>query len=226
MHLSFELNGGQFDMRSRAHVTGHDIVIRWSLDYPYHLAGVWKLMILFRKKVFGELKKTFDTNGTLLLQQFVSDDRAGEVTSINTDTLVEEEISHNQPDTDDSEFHDDDDINFVDAEGLQFDPDLAEFGTGDLRQSKTYSLRAMVVVHQLFDQHGKALGQRLAGHKNEAFGSVEEMKEGRLVSTDIEPDDEMPFPAIPLPFPYVWEAQFAQPEELSDDEKVLVKKFL
>lgn len=182
-------------------------------------------MILIRKKIFGELKKTFDGNGTLLLQQFTPGDRASEMTSINTDTLVEEEISQNQPDTDDSEFHDDD-INVVDAEGLQFDPDLAEFGTGDLRQSKTYSLRAMVVVHQLFDQHGKALGQRLAGHKNEAFGSVEESKEGRLVRTDIEPDEEMPFPAIPLPFPYVWDAQFAQPEDLSDDEKALVQKFL
>ena len=183
-------------------------------------------MILIRKKIFGELKKTFDGNGTLLLQQFTPGDRADEVTSINTDTLEEEEISQNQPDTDDSEFHDDDDIDLVDAEGLQFDPDLVEFGTGDLRQPKSYSLRAMVIVHQLFDQHGKALGQRLAGHTNEAFGSVEEKKEARLVSTNIEPDDEMPFPAIPLPFPYIWDAQFAQPEDLSDDEKALVKKFL
>lgn len=182
-------------------------------------------MILYRKKVFGELKKTFDTNGTLLLQQFIPDDRSHEIVSINTDTLEEAVIP-----TDSLTIHEDEfigeELGKIDAEGLQFDPDLAEFGTGDLRQSKTYSLRAMVVVHQLFDQHGKALGQRLAGHKNEAFGSVEEMKEGRLVSTDIEPDDEMPFPAIPLPFPYVWDAQFAQPEELSDDEKVLVKKFL
>lgn len=183
-------------------------------------------MILYRKQVFGELKKTFDTNGTLLLQQFIPDDRSHEICSINTDTLEEEEISQNQPDTDDSEFHDDDDIDLVDAEGLQFDTDLTEFGTGDLSKSKTYSVRAMVVVHQLFDQHGKALGQRLAGHTNEAFGSVEEKKEARLVSTDIEPDDEMPFPAIPLPFPYVWDAQFVQPEDLSDDEKALVQRFL
>lgn len=183
-------------------------------------------MILFRKKVFGELKKTFDTKGSLLLQQFVPDDRSHEIVSINTDTLVEEETVHRNTALNvDSEI-DHDDIALSDAVEMQFDPDLAEFGTGDHRQSKTYSLRAKVVVHQLFDQHGKALGQRLAGHTNEAFGSVEERKEARLVSTDIEPDDEMPFPAIPLPFPYVWDAQFAQPEDLSDDEKALVKKFL
>lgn len=182
-------------------------------------------MILFRKKVFGELKKTFDASGTLLLQQFTPDDRADEMISINTDTLEEEVIHRDTPITEDLEI-DDDDIVLSDAAEFQFDTDLAEFGTGDLRQSKTYSLRAMVFVHQLFDQHGKVLGQRLAGHTNEAFGTVEEMKEGRLVSTDIEADDEMPFPAIPLPFPYVWDAQFAQPEDLSDDEKALVQKFL
>lgn len=183
-------------------------------------------MILIRKKIFGELKKTFDGNGALLLQQFTPGDRADEVTSINTDTLEEEEISQSQPDTDDSEFHDDDDIDLVDAEGLQFDTDLTEFGTGDLSKSKTYSVRALVVVHQLFDQTGKPLGQRLAGHLNEAFGSVEELKEGRRLPKNIEPDDTMPFPSIPLPFAYVWDAQFVQPEDLSDDEKALVQKFL
>lgn len=182
-------------------------------------------MILFRKKVFGELKKTFDMNGTLLLQQFIPDDRSHEIVSINTDTLEEEAVHRNTAFNVDSEI-DHDDIALSDAVEMQFDTDLAEFGTGDLRQSKTYSLRAMVVVHQLFNQHGKALGQRLAGHKNEAFGSVEERKEGRLVSTDIEPDDEMSFPAIPLPFPYIWDAQFVQPEDLSDEEKALVQRFL
>jgi len=225
MDLSFELNGGQFDVRNRAHVTGHEIVIRWSLDYPSHLAGVWTLMILIRKKVFGELKKTFDGNGTLLFQQFTPGDRADEMNSINTDTFEEEEMFRDDPSTDDSELHDDD-INLVDAEGLQFDTDLAEFGTGDLSKPRTYSVGAMVIVHQLFDKNGKALGQRLAGHLNEAFGSLEELREGRRVPTNIEPDDTMPFPSIPLPFPYVWDAQFAQPEDLSDDEKALVQKFL
>lgn len=182
-------------------------------------------MILIRKKVFGELTKTFDANGTLLLQQFTPADRADEWTSINTDTL-EEEMIH--PDSLTTEVGDiiSEELGESDAEGLQFDPDLAEFGTGDLSKPKTYSVRAMVVVHQLFDMNGKALGQRLAGHLSEAFGSVEELKEGRRVPTEIEPDDTMPFPSIPLPFPYVWDAQFAQPEDLSDDEKALVQKFL
>ena len=182
-------------------------------------------MILIRKKIFGELKKTFDTNGTLLLQQFIPHDRASELFSINADTL-EEEVIH--PDS--LTIHEFDivgeGLGKIDAEGLQFDTDLAEFGTGDLSQPKTYSVRALVVVHQLFDQNGKALGQRLVGHLNEAFGSVEERDGGQMVPTDIEPDANMPFPAIPLPFSYVWDAQFAQPEDLSDDEKALVQKFL
>ena len=185
-------------------------------------------MIIYRKRVFGELRKTFDESGTLLLQQFTPNGRAHEVVSINTETLDEEEINLDSPCTDNQPIDEDDIVVVSDADGvgLQFDPDLAEFGTGDQTTLKTYTVSAMVVVHQLFAPTGEPLGQRLFGHFDEASGLVEEWNGKKMVPTVIEQDDELPFPAIRLPFPYVWDAEFSQPENLSDDEMLLVRQFL
>jgi len=169
-------------------------------------------MIVYRRTIVCGLYQTFDETGTLL-SQFLQQGQ-DQFLTIDTETEDENEIDSAEVPL-----------------KLELDPELAESGIGEKDKLKTYTISFSIVVQQLFDANGKPLGQIFKRHIDdeafgEPFGSVANRKGRKMKSTHIKLDEDLPFPYIPLPFPYVLRVEFVQPKRLSEEEKRLVEEFL
>ena len=173
-------------------------------------------MLLYRKSLVCDLSQTFDETGVLLQQCFYEGSRPQFMT-IDTETNHDEEIDEN-------------DLPFP----LELEIKVPEL-SGVKQQLRLYELSLPILVLQFFDEKGKPLGQVINDYIDDygleygfgyPFGSVADWNGRKMKSTNLERDDDLPFPHFPLPFEYVRQVELNQPEKLTVKEKRLIKKYL
>lgn len=173
---------------------------------------------MYRKELLCHLSQTFDETG-ILLEQYVE----------------HVEVVRSQLETIDTETEDCDTIDSSDLTlPLSLEPKMTKLvGVG--QQLRLYKIDLPIWVWQLFDEKGKPLGQILNNYIDDDFedyglghllGYVADWNGRKMKSTAIDRDEDLPFPHIPLPFEYVLQAEFVQPERVTAKEKRLVKRYL